>query len=129
MIISAYRKADYADPMGFVTQLGVVLEAYPEWIVRYVTDPTTGIQRRQTFPPSIAEVVSACEELYSPIRFAERWDEQARKQAEEQRALPAPRHYSANVLTYREAEKIMEAKRGVRVLGPFDQGRTIAYRG
>src|SRR5262249_27055314 len=62
MIFSAYRKDDFADPEGFIAQLGVILETYPDSVVRYVSSPLTGIQRRLKFPPSIAEVVQACDD-------------------------------------------------------------------
>jgi hypothetical protein len=62
MLLSAYRRDDYADPDSFVAQLGIVLAEYPDEIVDYVTDPRTGIQRRQKFPPNLQEVGEACEE-------------------------------------------------------------------
>jgi hypothetical protein len=42
-------------------QLGMVLERYPDAVIRDVTSPLTGIQRRSKWPPSIAEVVEACD--------------------------------------------------------------------
>jgi hypothetical protein len=45
-----------------VTQLGVVLSDFSDAVVSYVTSPRTGIQRRSKWPPTISEVVSACEE-------------------------------------------------------------------
>jgi hypothetical protein len=61
MLLSAYRRDDYADPDSFVAQLGMVLGEYSDEIVDYVTDPRTGIQRHQKFPPNIQEVAEACE--------------------------------------------------------------------
>lgn len=61
MLLSAYRKDDYADPEGFVAQLGAILERYDPAVVDHVTSPYTGIQRQLRFPPTIAEVVSACD--------------------------------------------------------------------
>lgn len=61
MLFSAYRRDEYADPDGFVAQLGLVLEGYDEATIIAVTDPRTGIQRRSKWPPTIAEVVEACE--------------------------------------------------------------------
>lgn len=61
MIFSAYRRDDFADPDSFVLQLAMVLEAYPDAIVGDVCSPRTGVQRHAKFPPSIAEVVTACE--------------------------------------------------------------------
>lgn len=61
MLLSAYRRDDYAAPKGFVAQLGAVLEKYPTQVVEVITSPITGLQRRLKFPPSIAEVVEACD--------------------------------------------------------------------
>lgn len=44
-----------------MAQLGVVLEGYRDAVIIAVTDPRTGLQRRLKFPPTIAEVVEACE--------------------------------------------------------------------
>lgn len=62
MIFSAYRKDDFADPDNFVLQVGLVLERYPDAVISEVSGPLTGIQRRCKFPPSIAELVEACDE-------------------------------------------------------------------
>jgi hypothetical protein len=44
-----------------LVQLGLVLEQYDDAVIRWVTSPLTGIQRQCKFPPSIAEVVEACD--------------------------------------------------------------------
>jgi hypothetical protein len=62
MLFSAYRRDDFADPDGFVAQLGVILCDFPEEVVTYVTSPKTGMQRRSKWPPTISEIVAACEE-------------------------------------------------------------------
>ncbi len=61
MLFSAYRRDDFADAEGFVAQLGVVLSDFPEEVVIYVTGPRTGIQRRSKWPPTMSEIVDACE--------------------------------------------------------------------
>lgn len=61
VLLSAYRRDDYADSAGFVTQLGAVFEGYSEGVIEHVTSPRTGLQRTCKFPPSVAEVVEACE--------------------------------------------------------------------
>lgn len=45
-----------------MASLGVVLEEFPDEVIVYVTDPRTGIQRRSKWPPTISEVLTACEE-------------------------------------------------------------------
>jgi hypothetical protein len=62
MIFSAYRRDDFADAESFVLQLGVILERYSDGVIGTVSHPLTGIARRCKFPPSIAEVVEACDD-------------------------------------------------------------------
>lgn len=62
MLFSAYRRDDFSDPEGFVSQLGTILSDFPEEVVVYVTSPKTGLQRRSKWPPTISEVLTACEE-------------------------------------------------------------------
>lgn len=62
MLFSAYRRDDFADPEGFVTQLGTILSEFPDEVVTYVTNPGTGLQRRSKWPPTISEVLGACEQ-------------------------------------------------------------------
>jgi hypothetical protein len=61
ILFAAYRTDQYADPDGFVTSLGAVFEQYPNEVLTYVTDPRTGVQRGSVFPPTIAEIVRACD--------------------------------------------------------------------
>jgi len=62
VLFSAYRAADYADPKGFAVQLCSILSEFSEEVVLYITSPRTGIQRRSKWPPTISEVLQACEE-------------------------------------------------------------------
>jgi len=61
-LFSAYRIDQYADADGFKNSLGAVLEGFPDEVIRYVCDPRTGLQRCLKWPPTISEVVEACEE-------------------------------------------------------------------
>lgn len=61
-LFSAYRVDQYADPEGFKISLGAILEGFPDGVIKYVCDPRTGLQRRLKWPPTISEVVEACEE-------------------------------------------------------------------
>lgn len=61
-LFSAYRRDDFADPEGFVAQLGTILTEFPDEVVNYITSPNTGLQRRSKWPPTISEVLTACEE-------------------------------------------------------------------
>lgn len=51
-----------------MVQLGAVLEDYPNEVIIHISDPRTGIQRRSTFPPTIAEIVTACEVYQDHLR-------------------------------------------------------------
>lgn len=73
VLLSAYRRDDLADPDGFVAQLGVVLEDYPDAVIIAVTDPRTGLQRRSKWLPTIAEVVEACEAEQVAMATRERY--------------------------------------------------------
>ena len=117
VLFAAYRKADYADPDGFTTQLAVVLSKYPDEVIEKVTSPLTGIQRRLKFAPSIAEVVEACEEAMKPIR--RRW-EREELERERARALPPPNR----PLTPEEQARRVEQVRAWR--RPGYPGRRIA---
>ena len=63
LIYSAYRPDDFAKPDLFVLQLGMVLEGYSDEVIRQLADPRTGIQRRRKKPPSIADIVEACDDI------------------------------------------------------------------
>ena len=61
IIFSAYRADQYSDPEGYMASLGAVLEQYEDKVIVYVTDPRSGVQRGCKWPPTIAEIVSACD--------------------------------------------------------------------
>lgn len=61
-VFSAYRADQYSDPESFKISLGAVLEQYPDEVITYVCDPRTGIQRRLKWPPTISEMVEACDD-------------------------------------------------------------------
>jgi hypothetical protein len=78
-LFSAYRRDDYADPDGFVLQLGVILEKYPDSVIEQICSPFSGIQRKSTRPPNIADIVIACDlekerqdKLRNPFHFTAR---------------------------------------------------------
>jgi hypothetical protein len=87
MLFGAYRADQYADPDGFTVQLGMVLEQYSDDIVVYVTDPRTGIQRSIRWPPTIAEVVSACDARHAELQRIERY----RNWGRNERRLESPK--------------------------------------
>jgi hypothetical protein len=72
-LFSAYRLDQYSDPEGFKVNIGLVLEQYPIDTIQFVTDPRTGVQRRCTFPPSVKEVVDACDQHRQSIARTEQF--------------------------------------------------------
>lgn len=60
MILAGYRKADYQNPEAFMMQAAMNLMRFPKEVIEYVSAPTTGIQTRSKWPPSLAEIVEAC---------------------------------------------------------------------
>lgn len=68
VLFSAYRASDFADPDGFAVQLAAILCEFSEEVVMYVTSPRTGMQRRSKWPPTISEVLTACEEHQDYLR-------------------------------------------------------------
>jgi hypothetical protein len=83
MVLSSYRRDDFANPDGYAVQLAMVLERYPDEIVREATSPITGIQRTCKFPPSLAEFVQFCDELRRRASWTTQWDARSEKQLAE----------------------------------------------
>ena len=108
VLFAAYRKADYADPDGFTTQLAVVLSDYPDEVIMEVTSPRTGVQRTHKWPPSIAETVEACEAAFEPIK--RRWEREERER-ERARALPPPDRKRTPEQQARVDEQVRGARR------------------
>jgi hypothetical protein len=67
LLVGCYSKADFADPEIAARAFVSVLARYPESVVIAVTDPATGMPSKLKWPPSIAEVVEACNEAMAPI--------------------------------------------------------------
>lgn len=88
ILFSAYRNDQYSDPEGYVASLGMVLEQYPNDVIVYVTDPRTGVQRDLKWPPTIAEIVDACDKRMQEKAKLERFQNWGRSNAP---LLEAPR--------------------------------------
>jgi len=88
-VLASYRRDDFADPDNYVIQLGMVIERYPDAIIKQATSPVTGIQRTCKFPPSIAEVVEFCNEMQRRSNYASNWNARAKKQLDERDAYDA----------------------------------------
>lgn len=100
MIYSAYRRDDFADPDMFIAQAGAILERYPDDVVAEISHPFTGVQRRCKFPPSISELVDACE---AAVVYRERIDRLRAIPTPQPIRIEGPREHLANLLVRREA--------------------------
>ncbi len=60
----------------------MVLEAYPDDEIEFITSPQTGIQRTQKFAPTIAEITQACDARAAAVEQSKKNDEWARKKRE-----------------------------------------------
>lgn len=103
LLFGSYRRDDFAAPETYLASLGVLLERYPDYVVERVSDPTSGLQRSSKFPPTIAEVVEACDEIVRRETFSSRWQAQAERQLaeravfEREREAETPEHRRAVV--------------------------------
>ena len=52
--------------------LTALLGTYPEWVVRAVCDPRSGLPAKSKFFPTLCEVRSACEAQMRPVLDEER---------------------------------------------------------
>jgi hypothetical protein len=89
MVFGAYRRDDFADPENFSVQLGMILERYDDQVIEHVTSPLTGIQRKCKFPPSIAEIVEACDAEHRSRTYAAKYDQRTAKQLRERAEVEA----------------------------------------
>ena len=118
LIFSAYRRDDYLNPEVFVEQLKINLRKYPVEIVEYVTDPVTGIQARNQWPPSLAEIVKACE---AEAIHREKIASYATTAVVQRPRLPRPK------FSTQDSYEQMFAKHG-RPFGVFESGRQLPYK-
>lgn len=128
MLLSAYRKTEYRDPESFATQVATNLASFSPEVVEYVTSPTTGLQTRLQWPPSLAEIVEACR-----AEQAHR-DKVARYSAmgPPTKRLPPPMHSGVTgdggkgtIYTSKAFAQAIE-KHG-RPIGPFENNREFPY--
>lgn len=83
LVFACYRSDQFADPENFIVQLGMILERYDDHVIERVTNPLTGIQRKCKFPPSIAEIVEACDAEHRSNTYAAKYDQRTAKQLRE----------------------------------------------
>lgn len=72
-LFRSYPKTDYDDPEYARASMLVVLKRFPEDVVAELTSPETGLQRTCKFPPRLAELVCAGEEILARRAKHERY--------------------------------------------------------
>lgn len=89
VLIGCYRKDDATDFEVYSAALVAMLSEYPEAVVRYITDPRTGLPSTQKWLPTIFEVRHACEEQLERIADRRKASEHSNITAEnyDERAL------------------------------------------
>ena len=73
MMFSGYPQSDFTDPVGAALSMCSVFEDYADELIKFATDPKTGLQRRYKWPPKIAEVVEFCNERVTHSAKMERF--------------------------------------------------------
>jgi len=122
MILAGYRKADYHNPEGFMTQVAMNLMKFPKEVIEYVSAPETGIQTRLQWPPSLAEIVDACTAEQTRCREIAYYSSLPPPPPPREPAprLPPPK------LSVEQSYEMMVAKHG-RPTGVFETGREHPY--
>jgi hypothetical protein len=93
-IFSAYRADSYGSDEhaeGYKANLKAVLGQYPDDVIAHISDPRTGVQRACKWPPTIAEIVTACEVQMQHMAKLERMRNWGKATLEDRRRLEAPR--------------------------------------
>lgn len=61
-IMRFYPRSDVDDPKAYALGMAAIMSEYPAAVLDRVSDPRTGIARRQKFLPRLAEIAEACDE-------------------------------------------------------------------
>jgi hypothetical protein len=67
MMFSGYPQSDFTAPKEAAAAMCSVFEDYSDEVIRFATDPKTGVQRRCKWPPKLADVVEFCDERIAYI--------------------------------------------------------------
>lgn len=119
-MFGCYRRGDANDPERYAAAVAAVLSAYPEDIIKFATDPRTGvITKYPKYMPNAGEVRQFCEEIYGPRKRMEEWDRRAQRQLEERETLAIADQRPKK--TYDELVADCRA-RGLNI-GPRDPGK------
>jgi hypothetical protein len=87
LLLGCFRTGDATDPEVYTTAVVAVLADYPDDVIERVIDPRTGLPSRLNWLPTIAEIKSACEDLYGHRRRMAEWHDGANKQIAARKTL------------------------------------------
>lgn len=87
LLLGCFRTGDATDPEVYAGAVIAVLADYPDDVIERVVDPRSGIPSRMNWLPTIAEIKTACEDLYGHRRRMAEWDARAKAQIAERRQL------------------------------------------
>jgi hypothetical protein len=68
ILFGCYRRGEANDPDTYVAAITAVLAEYDLDVIKYVTDPRTGLPRKTNFLPTIPELDKACVEHANFVR-------------------------------------------------------------
>lgn len=111
LIFGCYRADQFSDPEIFVTATATVLAGYPKEVGAQLSNPATGIASKFKWPPAIAEIREACEQMVAPTQRAQARQAAIAKQLQERdewESAPRPKQ------SYEEF-KIEMAERGMPI--------------
>ena len=116
LIYSAYRWDDFHDPAGFLAQLGLLFQRYPQAVVDHVTSPQTGIQAKSAKPPVLADIVHALDERVAELASIDRYEAMGTFRRHRPSRRPGP--------PFGQDFDTLTAKHG-RPIGPFESNQML----
>jgi hypothetical protein len=68
--MASYRRDEYANPDGFISQMGLMFEGYGDDVITRASDikNAMSIQRVCKFPPNLSEAAAACDAIFADIQ-------------------------------------------------------------
>lgn len=114
-MLGQYRAGSAADPDIYVAGVAAILAEYPPETMRYVTDPRTGLAanpikdpdtgRAWKGLPDLADVKTACEMHYGPVRRAQQREVALQRQIAEAKAERAREEVRASRPSYEDLQR------------------------
>lgn len=87
LLLGCFRTGDATDPEVYAGAVIIVLADYPDDVIERVVDPRHGLPSRMNWLPTIAEIKSACEDLYGHRRRIAEWEDHAKLQIEARKQI------------------------------------------